>query len=218
MPVVGIGGRDHAGDIAVGDQPDAAAERAQLGDDGLVPGTVEHAGGDVGGLDALRLGDRADVVGDRAREVDRPFGIARADRELLHVDVGRVEQAAALRDREDRKRVRAGLGGDRRALERVERDVDRRSAILRRADALADVEHRRLVALALADDHGAVHRQLVERGAHRLDGGSVGGLLVAAADQPRGGDRRGFGDSHHLEDEDAVEDVAAGMSRGSRSS
>ena len=76
----------------------------------------------------------------------------------------------------------------------------------RRADLFADVEHRRLVALALADDHGAVHRQLVERGAHRLDRGGVGGFLVAAPDQLRGGDRRRLGDPHHFEDEDAVED------------
>ena len=79
-------------------------------------------------------------------------------------------------------------------------------AIGGRADLFADVEHRRLVALALADHHGAVHRQLVERGAHRLDRGGIGGFLVAAADQVRRGDRRGLGDADHFEDEDAVED------------
>ena len=101
----------------------------------------------------------------------------------------------------------------RRALERVERDVDLRAAALRRPDLLADVEHRRFVALALADHHGAVHRQLVERGAHRFDRGGIGGFLVAAADQLRRGDRRGLGHPDHFEDEDAVEDVARWCAR-----
>ena len=39
-------------------------------------------------------------------------------------------------------------------------------------DLLADVEHRRLVALALADDDRAVDRQAVQRLAHRLDRGA----------------------------------------------
>ena len=79
-----------------------------------------------------------------------------------------------------------------------------------RADLLADVQHRRLVALALADHDRAVNRQLVERGAHRFDRGGVGGLLVAAPDQLGRGDRRGLGDADHFEHEHAVEDVAAG--------
>ena len=158
------------------------------------------------GRDALGGGEARDIVGRRAVEVDHAFGIARADRDLVHVDVGRIEQAALLGDGQHRERVGAGLGGDRRAFERVERDVDARAAALRRADLFADEQHRRLVALAFADDDGAVHRQLVERRAHRLDRGGVGGLLVAAADQVRRGDRRRFGDPDHFEHEHAVED------------
>src|SRR3546814_4342458 len=60
-------------------------------------------------------------------------------------------------------RSRAALRGDRGAFERVERDVDLRAAA---ADLLADVEHRCLVALALADHDGAVDLEVVERGPH----------------------------------------------------
>ena len=67
---------------------------------------------------------------DRLVEVDRAFGIARADRDLVHVDVGRVEQAALLGDGQHRERIGPGLGGDGRAFERVERDVDRRAVAL----------------------------------------------------------------------------------------
>ena len=158
------------------------------------------------GGDALGGGEAGDILGHAAFEADDVVGIARADRDLVHVDVGRVEQPALLGDGEHRERIGAGLGGDGRAFERVERDVDARAAVGRGADLFADVEHRRLVALAFADDHGAVHRQFVERGAHCLDCGGIGGLLVAAADQMRCGDRRRFGDADHFEDENAVED------------
>ena len=50
---------------------------------------------------------------------------------------------------------------------------------------LAVVEHRRLVLLALADDDDAVHLDGVEHVAHGVDGGLVGGDLVAAADPAR---------------------------------
>ena len=49
------------------------------------------------------------------------------------------------------------------------------------AELLADVEHRRLVALAFADDDAAGDLHLVERFAHRLDGGAVGDVAFAAA-------------------------------------
>ena len=74
-----------------------------------------------------------------------------------------------------------------------------------RADLLADIEHRRLVALALADDDGAVDVEAVERRAHGVDGGLVGGLLVAAAHQPRGGHGRRLGDAHRLQRQVAVQ-------------
>ena len=73
------------------------------------------------------------------------------------------------------------------------------------ADLLADEQHRRLVALALADHHGAVDRQLVELAPHGVDRGLVGGLLVAAAAQPRRRDGRALGHAHDLERENALQ-------------
>src|SRR3546814_8910953 len=66
---------------------------------------IEHAGDDGAGLDALRLGDGADILGRGFGEVDRPFGIARPDGKLVHIDVGRIEEAALLGDGEDGERV-----------------------------------------------------------------------------------------------------------------
>jgi len=72
------------------------------------------------------------------------------------------------------------------------------------ADALAVVEHRRLVLLALADDDDAVHVHGLEDHAHGVDRGLVGGLLVAHPDHARGGERGGLGHAHELEREVAV--------------
>ena len=183
---------------------------AKRGDDRVVARPVEDAGGDVGGLDALGPGDGADIILDRPAEVDRALGVSGTDRQLVHIGVGRVEEPALFGNGEHGERVGPRAGGDRRAFERVERDVDLGPAVLRRADLLADIEHRRLVALALADDHGAVHRQRVERGAHRLDRGGIGGVIVAAPDPGRGGDRGGLGYPDHFEHEDSVEDRRSG--------
>ena len=76
--------------------------------------------------------------------------------------------------------------------------------------ALAGVEHRRLVLLALADDDDAVHVDGVQREAHRVDGGLVGRDLVALAHPARGGQGGGLGDAGQLKGEVSVE-VACGV-------
>ena len=81
----------------------------------------------------------------------------------------------------------------------------RRAAV---ADLLAVEEHRRLVLLALADHDDAVHRDGVDQQAHRVDGGAVGRLLVAAPDPAGGGQRRRLGDPDELQGEVAIGLVA----------
>ncbi len=142
--------------------------------------------------------------------------IAGTHRELVHIDVGCVEQPALFGDGEDGERVGARLGGDCRAFERVERNVDRGRIVAAAADLFADEQHRRFVALAFANNDGAADRQFVERGAHRFDGGGIGGLFVAAPDQRRGRDRCSFGNADHFEDENAVEQLAGGYRGGGR--
>ena len=76
---------------------------------------------------------------------------------------------------------------------------------LRVADLLADEEHRRLVALALADDDRAADVGVVHRLAHGGDGGLVRAVPVAAAHEPRGGDGPGLGGADRLGDDDLVD-------------
>ena len=88
--------------------------------------TVEDQRGDLAGLHALRLGQRVDVFARRQVEIDDARRIARADGDLVHVDVGRIEQPAALGHRHHRDRARHVLGAERRAFERIDRDIDLR--------------------------------------------------------------------------------------------
>ncbi len=142
------------------------------------------------------------VFGRCCVEIDDVVRQAAADRNLVHVDIGRIQKAAVIGHRQHRQRVAAALCGDRRAFKRVERDVDLRPVT--GADLFADIQHRRLVALAFADHHGAVDREAVQPGAHRIDRRLVGRLFVAAPHQPRRRQRRQFGDAHNLEREIAI--------------
>ena len=101
-----------------------------------------------------RLGDAAEVLGRADPDVDLA-GRDRPDAQLLEVRVGGVGQAAGLRGGEDRDRAGLAVGDEVRALQRVDGDVHPRHVLAvgaGAADALADVEHRGLVPLALADD------------------------------------------------------------------
>src|SRR5258708_6225841 len=113
---------------------------------------------------------------------------------------------ATLRYREDRDRVRAAFRDRVRPFERVDRDIDLGADAL--ADLLADVEHRRLVALALADDDAPVERDLVHRLAHCFHGRPVGLVVISVTHPVRGGDRRGLGDADKLQTRCAFDHVS----------
>ncbi len=127
------------------------------------------------GLHALGLGEVADVLAGRRVEIDHALRIAGTDRDLVHIDVGRVQQRAVLGHGQGGDGARHVLGAQRRAFERIDGDVDLGAGL--GADLLADEQHRRLVHFALPDHHGAVDRQIVELAPHGVDRGLVGGLL-----------------------------------------
>jgi hypothetical protein len=74
------------------------------------------------------------------------------DRKLLHVRVGRVEQAAAVSEGHDGDRVRQAVSDEVGAFDRVDRDIDGKAAL---AKFFADVEHRGFIAFAFPDDDTA---------------------------------------------------------------
>ena len=180
---------------------------ADAGDDLGVARPVEQQRGDLRRLDALGLGQIANVVLRRRIEIDDALRVARADRDLLHVDVRRMQQRAAVGHRHGGDRARHVLGAQRGAFERIDRDIDLRAGVV--ADFLADEQHRRLVALALADHDGAVDRQLVEFAPHGIDRGLIGRLFVAVPAQTRRRYRGPLRHAHDLERQDALAATAA---------
>jgi hypothetical protein len=193
---VGPRGGDGTGHVAVGDEADACARRPHLGDELGVAVAVEDDGGDVTHGLAEGLGHGLEVLGRRAADVDGS-GRVGSDGDLLHVDArARVEHGAPLAHGDDGEGVAPAEGGERRAVDGVDGDVGLgRSAV---TDELAVVEHGRLVLLALADDHDAVHRHGLQDDAHGVDGRPVRPLLVTAAHPARRGQGRRFGDAHQL--------------------
>ena len=173
-----------------------------------MPRAVHDQCGDFAGLDALGPGERHDVVGRRGIQIDDALGISGANRDLLHIDIRRVEQRACLRHGHHGDGAGHVLGAKRRALQRVDGDIDLRTPP--GADLLADEQHRRLVALALADHHFAIDRQAVQFAAHGIDGGLIGGLLVAVAAQTGRGHGGAFGHTHQLHREDPLDDLVLG--------
>ena len=113
--------------------------------------------------------------------VTTPRAEARTDREFVHIGVGRMQHRPARPHRDHGQSVRHVLGGQRRAFQRIKRDVDFGAGA--GAHFFADIQHRGFVAFAFADDDNAVDVELVELGPHGVDRSLVGGLLVAAPDQ-----------------------------------
>ena len=93
------------------------------------------------------------------------------------------------------------------AVDRVDGEIAVRAVAV--ADLFAVVEHRRVVLLALADDHDAAHRHRVDQFAHGVDGGAVTALFVPAADPPACGHGTGLGDPDQFEGEVAVRGLAS---------
>ena len=121
-----------------------------------------------------------------------------------------MQQAAAFGRREHGDGVGRAGRAQVRALERIDGDVDlvearRPRAVdvlgVDQADLFADVEHRRLVALAFADDDGAVDRHRVHHLAHRLDGDLVGLVTVALPHRVRARDGGLLDDAQKFERE-----------------
>ena len=153
----------------------------------------------------LASGKRLEIIGRRRIEIDQAFGKAGADGDLVHIDGGHFQQAAALGQRKHGERVGQRLGAERRAFDRIDGEIDLERGVAAGADGFADIEERGLVLLALADHHHPFDRQAGKLPIHGGGGGLVGGSLVAAAPPQRGGHGRGLGHANDIERQSAVE-------------
>ena len=181
--------------------------------------SLEDHDGDVVDPPAEGLGDSPEVVGGALPDVDLA-GHDRPDAELLEVRIRGVDEAALLGSREHGDRPGLAVGDEVRPFQRVDRDIDLRGVtrigVVALADLLPDEQHRGLVALALADDDPPGELDLVHRPPHRLDGGVVGFILLAAAHEPGRGDRRSLGHPDHLEREQLFHHALSAHGRDGR--
>ena len=181
--------------VAIGDQPDARAGFADIGDQLLVPRTVEHHHDQVVYSALQAPGNGLEIVLDRGVQIHGALG-SRTDDDLFHVAIRCVQQSAALGGRQHGDGAGAARGTQVGALQRIDRNIhgDRVRDAIARAHLLADEEHGRFVALPFADDDGAVDRQRVHRPAHGFHRRAVGSRSVAHS---HGAGRGDGGFLHH---------------------
>ena len=87
-------------------------------------------------------------------QIDAPFR-PRADTEFFHVHVGRVEQVPLAGDSHDGNGPILAFGRQVRPFQRVDGNIDFRTAS---TDFFPDIEHRRFVHFAFADDDSPIDR------------------------------------------------------------
>ena len=182
--------------------PVARISRDQL----LVPRPIQHDDRELVNLAAERPCDGAQVLAHRRVEIHEMLrGGARRRaspcRGRARAAARRARRPPAPRWRWPRQwRTGWCLRADRRRC-RPHRRIGPRAGLLGHADLLADEQHRRLVALALADDDGAVDGHGVHLVPHRLDGGLIRQVPVALPHRMGAGNRRLLHDAQELERE-----------------
>ena len=150
--------------------------------------TVQNHYRQIINLAVQRIGDRLEVFRRGRVQVNPAFG-ARTDSDFFHIHVRRVQQAAFGRNGNYRNRTGHPLGHKIRAFQRINRDIHFHTA---GADLFTDVEHRRLVHFAFANDDRAANFHRIKRRPHRINRQLVSAILVASPHQAAAGDRRRF--------------------------
>src|SRR5208337_5639635 len=161
-----VTGRDHL---------DPGAGAADFVDELFVPRAIEDRDPQVLDVDFLGFGQRLEIVGRRPVDVDHAAP-RRAARDLVHVGIGAAQNSPALGQRDAREGVGAAGRADERTFDRVERDVD--FSARAGADYFALVKKLGVALFALADHYFAVHRDRVQRLAHRVARRSIRHPLV----------------------------------------
>ena len=186
---------------------------AHLVDQLGVAGTVEDDDGEV--ADAPPASPWPPSAG--SASASRVMSIAPTalgtDGDLLHV-VRRagVEHRAPLADGDHRQGVAAALGGERGAVDRVDGDVDQRAGCRRRrCSPLKSIGASSFSPSPMTTMPSIVHRR--QDGAHRLDRGAVGAVLVAPPDPAGRRQGRRLGDPDQLHGQVAVGSFSRGHGR-----
>ena len=128
----------------------------------------------IGDCDTETPAEDIDVLSGALADINLAFG-SRGCGQLLHVEVGSVEQAASLRSCQHSHRAALAVGTEIGALAGINREIHSRAGST--ANFLADVKHRSFVTLTLTDHDSALHIDLAHALAHGLDSSRVSFIL-----------------------------------------
>ncbi len=96
---------------------------------------------------------------------------------FFHIHIRRVEEAAFIANRHHRQRVGLTHGRHAGTFNRIDGDIYR--VAFAGTHFFADIEHRRFIDFALADDDGAVDIDEVKHNAHGVNRCAVGGIFLS---------------------------------------
>ena len=156
----------------------------------------QHGDGQLAQRLVQRAGDIAQVLFQRQIEIDSAFS-AWADNQLFHIHIRRVEEAAFIADRHHCQGISLAHRRHPSTFDGIDGDIHR--IALAGAHFFADIEHRRFIDFALADNDGAVDIDEVKHNAHGVNRCAVGGVFIAAAKPFIARQRGGFGDTRKFD-------------------
>ncbi len=139
----------HTSNVAIADQPNGGTSCPHFFNQSRVAWTIHDASRDFVWLHTLCLGNSMDVVSRRRIKIDDAPRIARTNGNLFHVNIWCVKQVAFLSDGNNGQRVRQILCANRRAFQRIERDINVRPLL--GADFFTNIKHWRFIAFAFTD-------------------------------------------------------------------
>lgn len=186
---VGSGASKTAGNgglnVAVGDGLDASTGGTDLSDQILVTRTIHHHDVQLVDGETQALAEDLDVFSGRFTDVHLALGSRRSS-QLLHVEVGGVEQTTAIGSGENSHRAALVEGAKVGAFARVDSEIHARASA--GADLFSDVEHRGFITFAFANHDAALHLDLIHALAHGIDGQCIRFILQAFAGERGGSD------------------------------
>ena len=171
--------------VTVGNGLDASAGGADFSDQILVTGTIHHHDVELVDGETQAFTEDLDVFSGRLADVHLALSSRRCS-QLLHVEVGGVEQTTTVGSSENSHGATLVESTKVGAFTRVNSEIHSRPGA--GADLFSDVEHGGFVTFALANHDAALHLDLVHTLAHGIDGQCIRFILQAFAGERGGSD------------------------------
>jgi hypothetical protein len=192
---------DGGADIAVADGLDPGTGSTDLSNQTLVACPVHADDDQLVDPEPQALRQDLQVFSGGVADVNLALG-RRGSRQLVHVEVGSVEQAPSLAGGQNGHGTVLGVGAEIGSLAGIDGKIH--TGAHAAADLLTDVQHRRLVTLSLADDDPTLHGDLPHAQTHGLDSRLVSLVLFTVAGEMGRSDGSLLNDFEQFLDDGAI--------------